>query len=203
MNYLSLIVVLLVLGVVHGYHNVTVDDTSSSIVYTGVWMPTSDETNAIDYGGSHHVSQQQGSTATFSFTGTVIKQLLSHLVFTSFTGVAFYYMAPLWPYAVTTVVTLDGSPITVDLQDHSAAPQPCCGAEVAASRILGSFAGLSNNEHQVVCSMAPGGQFVVLDAFVYVQRRIFHCIAMFMSDITAIPLPIRETPHRLHLLPLL
>jgi hypothetical protein len=79
MKFLSLTVVFLVLGVVHGYHNVTVDDTSSSIAYTGVWMPLSDETNALDYGGSHHVSQQQGSTATFSFTGTVIKQLFSNL----------------------------------------------------------------------------------------------------------------------------
>jgi hypothetical protein len=47
--------------------------------------------------------------------------------------------------------------------------------------MLASFTGLSNNQHQVVCSMAAGGQFVVVDAFVYVQKRVVHCITIFMS----------------------
>jgi hypothetical protein len=75
-------------------------------------------------------------------------------------------MAPLWPYNVTTVVTLDGSSTTVDLQDHQTPQQPCCGAETKPSQILASFVGLYNGVHSVVCSMEPGDGFVVVDAFV-------------------------------------
>lgn len=80
-------------------------------------------------------------------------------------GVAFYYLAPLWPYPATTLVSVDGDSIIVDLQDHNSPQQPCCGAENKPSQILASFKGLSNGTHSVVCSMAPGGQFVVVDAF--------------------------------------
>jgi hypothetical protein len=34
-------------------------------------MPLSEESNGLDFGGAHHVSLQQGSIATFSFTGSV------------------------------------------------------------------------------------------------------------------------------------
>jgi len=132
------------------YHNATVDDTSPLITYTGVWSPLSEDSNSLDYGGAHHVSCQPGATATFSFT-----------------GIAFYYMAPLWPYNVTTVVTVDGISTTVNLQDPQTPQQPCCdGAETKPSQILASFMGLDNRVHSVVCSMEPGNGFVVVDAFV-------------------------------------
>lgn len=83
----------------------------------------------------------------------------------SIPGVAFYYWAPLWPYPVTTLVNVDGYSKVVDLQDYSSPQQQCCVAESRSSQIRTSFTGLSNGVHSVVCSMAPGGQFVVVDAF--------------------------------------
>jgi hypothetical protein len=55
-----------IVAVVQAVHNVTVDDTSSLIVYSGNWSNT---TSSWDYGGSHSYSQDPTATATFSFTG--------------------------------------------------------------------------------------------------------------------------------------
>jgi hypothetical protein len=70
-------------SVCRGYHNVTVDDASSLITYTGTWMPLSEESNGLDFGGAHHVSLEQGSMATFSFTGSVALNFAIRITFIS------------------------------------------------------------------------------------------------------------------------
>ncbi|WP_375102464.1 glycoside hydrolase N-terminal domain-containing protein [Paenibacillus sp. RS8] len=49
---------------------IKVDDKDPSIVYTGTWSPYSD---AGDYKGTESFSNQQGASASFTFTGTSIK----------------------------------------------------------------------------------------------------------------------------------
>ena len=68
MNILLVIVTLLLEQVI-GMHNITIDDTDPSIVYSGVWDPTSDTQNSLAYGGAHHVSFEPDATATWQFTG--------------------------------------------------------------------------------------------------------------------------------------
>jgi hypothetical protein len=47
-------------------HNVSVDDTSPLITYTGIWNTTS---SSLDFDGSHSYSQDTTATASFTFTG--------------------------------------------------------------------------------------------------------------------------------------
>lgn len=69
----SLFAALLFSKVCRSYYNITVDDAlSPPITYIGGWKPLSEETNNLDIDGAHHVSQDQGAMANFSFTGNVI-----------------------------------------------------------------------------------------------------------------------------------
>jgi hypothetical protein len=65
-----LVLVALLLG--HGVlatHNITIDDTDPSIVYSGAWVPDSELTNTLAYGGSHRYSNDSSATAKWQFTG--------------------------------------------------------------------------------------------------------------------------------------
>lgn len=48
--------------------NVTVDDSDPAIQYSDGWT-LSAETNPLNFGGFHHLSDQSTATATFIFTG--------------------------------------------------------------------------------------------------------------------------------------
>jgi hypothetical protein len=77
-------------------------------------------------------------------------------------------MSPLWPYPVNSMVTLDGNRSEcVNLQDLSH-PAVEGGPEIVRSAPLWSATGLDDVEHELVVSMCPGGQFVVVDAFMCV-----------------------------------
>lgn len=78
----SLFAALLFSKVCRSYHDITVDDAlSPPITYIGRWEPLSEETNDLDTGGAHHVSQDQGAMANFSFTGNVIIiSIMSHVI---------------------------------------------------------------------------------------------------------------------------
>jgi hypothetical protein len=70
MNLLLVFVAPLLQQGVVGMHNVTIDDTDLSILYSGDWNTSADDTqNGLDYGGSHHVSNDPDATATWNFTG--------------------------------------------------------------------------------------------------------------------------------------
>lgn len=65
-----LVLVALLLGhSVLAAHNITIDDTDPSIVYSGAWVPDSELTNTLAYGGSHRYSNDSSATATWEFTG--------------------------------------------------------------------------------------------------------------------------------------
>ncbi|KAG8864962.1 hypothetical protein FRB96_003550, partial [Tulasnella sp. 330] len=123
----------------------------SIIKYSGKWEPDSQHLSDLDYGGAHTVSSQSTATVTFGFT-----------------GVAVYYMSPLWPYPVTSQLTLDnGASVKVDLQDHSVTSTSTQGEETVQSAPVYGFTGLENGAHTLVVSMAVGGQYVVADGFIY------------------------------------
>ncbi|KAJ7190670.1 hypothetical protein GGX14DRAFT_381958, partial [Mycena pura] len=129
--------------------NVTVDDTDPSIVYRGSWEPSSTHLSGLDYGGSHTVSSDAAANATFAFT-----------------GVAVYYLAPRWPYAVNTQLSLDGGPaIIVNLTDPDASTTAAGGSESAQSRVAWSATALPNTTHTLFLTMARGGEFIVADGF--------------------------------------
>ncbi|KAG8859384.1 hypothetical protein FRB96_004599 [Tulasnella sp. 330] len=145
------IIISCLLPTVHALRNITIDDTDSIIQYSGNWEPDSQHLSDLDYGGAHTVSSQSTATATFGFT-----------------GVAVYYMSPLWPYPVTSQLTLDnGASVEVDLQDHSVTSTSTQGEETVQSAPVYGFTGLENGVHTLVVSMAAGGQYVIADAFMY------------------------------------
>jgi len=49
--------------------NITVDDSDPKISYVGSWEPSSNHLSALDYGGSHTLSEDPNGSATFTFTG--------------------------------------------------------------------------------------------------------------------------------------
>lgn len=85
----------------------------------------------------------------------------------TFTGVAIYFMSPLWPYVVNTAVSLDSSPpILIDLIDHSK-PNVGVGPETVQSKVVWGDAGLPNSQHTFVVSVGAGQPYAVVDALIY------------------------------------
>ncbi|KAG5354006.1 hypothetical protein J132_00755 [Termitomyces sp. J132] len=105
------------------------------------------------------LTQDPAATATFKFT-----------------GVAVYYMSPLWPYRVNTAVSLDSGPvILLDLVDHSR-PNVGQGPETVQSQVIWGSGELSNTQHTLVISVGAGQPYAIVDALVYT--------ALDSSDIT-------------------
>lgn len=131
--------------------NITIDDTSSMINYKGSWDNSSLHTSSLDYGGSHTLSSDSSASATFTFT-----------------GVAVYYLSPLWPYWVNSTITIDGGDeTTLNLTDPVASTTEPGGSESSPYGVRWSKTGLSNSSHEVVVSMASSGQWIVVDGFNY------------------------------------
>lgn len=85
----------------------------------------------------------------------------------TFTGIAIYFYSPLWPFHVTTALSLDGeSPQTIDLRDHSVPPVDD-GLETVASQVVWSLVGLENTEHTLVISVGTGEDIAIVDALMY------------------------------------
>ncbi|KAK0450402.1 uncharacterized protein EV420DRAFT_1563356 [Desarmillaria tabescens] len=134
-----------------GLTNITVDDTNNMIKYKGNWDDSSSHTSSLDFGGSHTLSSDSSASATFTFT-----------------GVAVCVLYPLWPYPVSVMVTVDGGVETIlNLTDPIASPTASGGSESSQSDVRWCMAGLSNSSHEAVVSMAPSGNWVVVDGFIY------------------------------------
>ncbi|KAK0210059.1 hypothetical protein DFS33DRAFT_1378050 [Desarmillaria ectypa] len=130
--------------------SITIDDTDGRIVYQGTWNDRSVYNSSLDFSGSHSLSEDSSAEAFFTFT-----------------GIAVYYLAPLWPYKVDTGVTLDDGPsTTVDLTDASATSVGN-GSETVMWNVRWSQTGLTNTPHTLRISMASGGQYIVVDAIRY------------------------------------
>ncbi|KAF8828061.1 hypothetical protein F5879DRAFT_38355 [Lentinula edodes] len=133
---------------VSGDRNVTVDDSDGSISYSTGWSVSSGS-NSLDYGGYHHLSDSKTATASFTFT-----------------GIAVYIMAPLWPYAVGAQAGVDGSsPVSIDMQDHTHTSDG--GSEDVASAVLWGMDGLSNSSHTLQISFWDSEEYIALDAIIY------------------------------------
>ncbi|KAK0431534.1 hypothetical protein EV421DRAFT_166902 [Armillaria borealis] len=147
---LLLVLSILIQHAIATLDNITIDDTNGRIVYEGIWNDRSIYNSTLDFGGSHSLSEDSSAAAIFTFT-----------------GVAVYYLAPLWPYKVDTQVTLDNGPsTTVDLTNTSA-KSVGNGSETVMWNVRWSRTGLSNTSHTLRMSMAPGGQYIVVDAIMY------------------------------------
>ncbi|KAF7323945.1 hypothetical protein MKEN_00616000 [Mycena kentingensis (nom. inval.)] len=133
--------------------NTSIDDTSPLIVYGGSWEASSAHTSGLDFGGSHTMSSHADASAVLRFK-----------------GVAVHYIAPRWPYAVRTKLTLDANlPVVVDLTDPTASPTEPGGSESALASIVWSATGLVDAEHILVVSMdmsVEKGRFVIVDGFI-------------------------------------
>jgi hypothetical protein len=71
---LAVLLLAALLAICRAAENVTIDDSDSSIQYTGGWGLNS-ESNEDDYGGFHHVTSDRSAYATLSFTGVLIFHL--------------------------------------------------------------------------------------------------------------------------------
>ncbi|KAF9445837.1 hypothetical protein P691DRAFT_674845 [Macrolepiota fuliginosa MF-IS2] len=129
---------------VHGLRNVTLDDNDPQIQYTGGWNRT--VATDLDYGGSHLLATNATSEATLQFTGVTV-----------------YFMSPLWPYVVSTALTLDSRPtVVVDLTDHNS-PDAGGGLETVQSSVVWSAENLENTTHTLRISVGRGELFAIVD----------------------------------------
>ncbi|KAK0455299.1 uncharacterized protein EV420DRAFT_1273006 [Desarmillaria tabescens] len=152
-----LVLSILIKHVIAMLNNITIDDTDGHVVFQGIWNDHSIYNSSLDFGGSHSLSEDSSAAAVFTFI-----------------GVAVYYIAPLWPYEVNTEVTLDNGPsTTVDLTDTSATSAGN-GSETVMWDVRWSQTGLSNTTHTLRISMAPGGQYIVVDAIRYVSHGVLY-----------------------------
>lgn len=87
-------------------------------------------------------------------------------------GIAIYFFAPLWPYAVGVDITLDSEPsVLVPLIDTSR-PTSDGGSETVPSQVVWSATGLANTTHNLLVSFAAGYQFAIVDGLMYVSLPI-------------------------------
>ncbi|KIM38681.1 hypothetical protein M413DRAFT_447638 [Hebeloma cylindrosporum] len=141
---------LLFLGAVQALRNVTIDDNDDSITYSpsSSWNET--DFDELNIGGRHMVTSDTSATATFTFT-----------------GIAIYFYSPLWPFRVSTALSLDGEPAqTVDLTDYTV-PTVDDGPETVQSQVVWSLVGLENTEHTLVISVGAGEDIAIVDALMY------------------------------------
>ena len=83
-------------------------------------------------------------------------------------GVAVYFMSPLWPYSVTTSLSLDSdTPTLLDLRDYSQAFDQDA-PETAASAVVWGATGLANTQHQLIISVGAGQATAIVDGIMYI-----------------------------------
>jgi len=78
-------------------------------------------------------------------------------------------MAPLWPYSVTTQLSLDGAPpVLVSMQDMSVPATPLTGPEIVQSQAIWGMSGLANTQHTLIASMQGSNAEVEMDGLMCV-----------------------------------
>jgi hypothetical protein len=167
------LVLLCISRIASARRNVSLDDDDPSIVYHGNWLHTPyDRTNR---GGHHMVTADDSAYATLAFTGTFIKALSQKPDFDNWIpGVAIYFYSPLWPFRVTTAVSLDRDKSElIDLRDYDVRFLQD-GAETTRSEIIWSADGLENTSHTFNVSVGDGEDLAILDYLVY-DSPFTHC----------------------------
>ena len=145
----------------------------------------------LDMDGGHMLTYTAGSSATITYTCAYFFQInpvigssqrfSSHISFFLFlflldseidrlnerltTVASVYFLSTLWPYSVSTDYAIDGNtPITIDMQDHSA-PATSGGNATVASGVVGQWTSSVNQEHTILVTIPPGGTYAVVDMF--------------------------------------
>ncbi|THV06954.1 hypothetical protein K435DRAFT_929483 [Dendrothele bispora CBS 962.96] len=130
-------------------HNVTVEETSPQIIHNGDnWI---NNLSSLYHGGGQSQNQDVNANAMFTFTGNAV-----------------YYYASLWPFRITTVLSLDGQPgETVDLTDPFVLPnqETAPQAPTVESSIRWSRTNLTEGNHTLIISP---GNYAIVDAITYV-----------------------------------
>ncbi|KAJ3927092.1 MAG: hypothetical protein NXY57DRAFT_965810 [Lentinula lateritia] len=171
--------------------NVTIDDQDPAIFYSAGQWNLSNSYNSLDIQGFHHLSGQSSAFAVFNFTGTQRSVMWEHVsgfdssllifayIYLSFsflsplyldvTGVAIYFLSPLWPYAVGAQLVLDNQPPAfVDLQDYSRSASLSGGSETVSSTVVWGVENLELGNHSLRVEFAQEkSEYVVLDALIY------------------------------------
>lgn len=111
-------------------------------------------------------------------------------------------MSPLWPYNVSTMVTLDDTPpVVLDLVDHTRPDVGGNGPETVQSEVVWSATGLNHTQHTLVISVANQHRFAIVDGFLYVEAKPTYSVALIL--VSGIPLRIQillpTPPLRQHL----
>jgi len=86
--------------------------------------------------------------------------LLTILLFI-FSGTAIYFLSPLWPYQVSTVVSLDSSPPTVLSLVDPSRNSSVNGEETVPYHVVWSATDLPNTQHTLTMSFSSG--FAIVD----------------------------------------
>jgi hypothetical protein len=160
------LVLLSIFHIAFGRRNVSLDDSDDSIVYHGNWLHTPyDRTNR---GGHHMVTADDRAYATLAFNGKLIHTAFPDTEFDCWiSGVAIYFYSPLWPFKVTTAISLDGDKSDlIDLRDYDV-PLHQDGAETSRSEILWYADGMANTSHLLNVSVGDGEDLAILDYLVY------------------------------------
>lgn len=134
--------------------NVSIYDNDPAIIYSpqGAWSQS--PPNALDFSGAHMLTQEPNATASFNFT-----------------GIAIYFLAPLWPYTVNTAISLDSGPVTlIDLVDHSR-PSTSQGPETVQSKVVWNATGLANTQHNLRISVGAGQPYAIVDGLIYTNAN--------------------------------
>jgi hypothetical protein len=77
-------------------------------------------------------------------------------------------MSPLWPYAVSTALTLDSRPtVIVDLTDYNTPAASGGGLETVQSAVVWSALDLPNATHNLRISVGRGQQNAIVDGIMY------------------------------------
>ncbi|KAG1743138.1 hypothetical protein EDB19DRAFT_589849 [Suillus lakei] len=149
------------------YRNVTVDNTDPSIYYVGNWSQCT-ASKASSYGGTRNCTAQDGANATFTFS-----------------GVAIYYIAPLFSgVQLTTALALDSeSRVLVNLtMAEGLTPEWA---------VRWGKSGLNNGQHTLVDygpssdTTNPSGTWGEVDAFIYTVVEQDHNIAAIVGGTVA------------------
>ena len=99
------------------------------------------------------------------------------------TGVAIYFMSPLWPYLVNTAVSLDSGPTDlIDLTDHSRPENPGGnGSETVKSQVVWGVTGLTKSQHTLLISVGAGQPYAIVDALMWVHSPSTMITSYFLS----------------------
>ncbi|KAF9035832.1 hypothetical protein BJ165DRAFT_635740 [Panaeolus papilionaceus] len=129
--------------------NFTLDDNDPLIMYSPSGGGWTEIENPLDAGGSHMVTLDSSSLATFTFTGVYIE-----------------FWSALWPTILSASLSLDGAPaVRVDLQDHNS-PVDDTGGETVQSSPVWNSGELENGEHTLIIGTWAGENVTVVDTLV-------------------------------------